>query len=480
MEVTKERAINDTSSVEVYFDALNSENKELKMYYSRGTQTIISCLQIQESKTFQISDSQSEIVERLQNHQRATKFKHILDGKCSDPISPFTMLKSFAGILLGILFTSTITLLPQHDVIDEPKYWYESMSVLAFGFPAAACGYIAFSFFYLLNFEISKPWKMTLYLFVTGMSTAVICVSACYLVWSKYLEYPYPMPLQGYLIGNVIWSAMIITSWFLFPADWRRNITIRTRMKYCILLAYVVSLIEISYKIYAELFIIVPKKYQWTIAIILFFARDANDWICSKIIRKISGFDDISSKMIAIHFASARHALFISLVIGRIASTETSYFLLGTDFLANVYLCLRIIILNCESSERHNKKRMETILALIINETVEFLVPIAYCITITMAYYGPSGQVIGNIKNSYWQYSAINNMENTLQWLAIFFVVDLMSLFISVLLLLVLCKINLINIYFQLLKEAWLILALHQSYLLEEVSSFLINSKTTV
>ena len=90
-----------------------------------------------------------------------------------------------------------------------------------------------------------------------------------------------------------------------------------------------------------------------------------------------------------------------------------------------------------------------------------------------IAYYGPSGEVIGNIRNSYWQYSAINNMENTIKWLSIFFVVDFMSVIVSVFLLRAICKINLVKIYFQLQKETWHILALHQAYLLEEVCYFL-------
>ena len=139
------------------------------------------------------------------------------------------------------------------------------------------------------------------------------------------------------------------------------------------------------------------------------------------------------------------------------------------DFIANVYLCFRIIYLENKITEDQQREKRETIQTLIVNETVESLMPIAYGIIITMAYYGPSGQVIGNIKNGYWHYSPINNMENTIQWLSIFFLVDFMSVVVSVLLLLAFCKINLVKIYFQLQKETWHILALHQAYLLQEV-----------
>ena len=468
-DADKKGNISDVFEVTLYLKEVHQKNNGVRVCCSRGTQTVTSSFKAMESKATQENEEFDEKFECPEDHQRSTKFKIILDGKCDDHISPTIMLKSFAGVLLGIAFTSTVTLLPQHDVIEQPEYWYESIITLAIGFPAASSGYIAYSYIYILNMKFSEPWKMTLSIFFVGMFTAVILAGICYLVWSKYLMYSYPIPFQGYLIGNVTWSAMILSSWYSFPSHWRNNVTIKHRLQYCILMAYVASFIEISYKLYAELFIFVPQNYQWSIAIILLLAREVNNWVFSKIVRKISGFDDISSDMIATHFASARHALFISLVIGRLATNETSYFLLGIDFLANVYLCIRVIILSGKLAEKHKKKKMETILALVINETVEFLVPIAYCITITMAYYGPSGQVIGNIKNSYWQYSAINNMENTLQWLAIFFLVDFMSFVVSVTLLLVICKINLIKIYFQLQKEAWHILALHQAYLLEEV-----------
>ena len=395
-----------------------------------------------------------------------------MDSKCEDTISGITIFYSFAGILLGLLFTSTVTLLPQHNVIEHPEYWYESIITPATGFPAAAAGYIAYNYFYCLNMSVEKPWRMILSIFLAGMLTSALLNCISYAVWSKYLLYPYPMPFQGYLVGNVSWSAMIVTSWFMCPLKWRENILVRKRLRYCILLFYVMSFIEISYKIFAELFVWIPKKYQWSLAILLLLARETNAWVLTKIIHKISGFDDISTDIIATHFAAARHALFIALVIGSLATNETSYFLLGTDFIANVYLCFRIIYLNNKMTVKHKIEKMETIQTLIVNETVESLMPIAYCIAITMAYYGPSGEVIGNIRNGYWQYSAINNMENTIQWLSIFFVVDFMSVIVAVFLLRGICKINLVKIYFQLQKETWHILALHQAYLLEEVCYF--------
>ena len=58
---------------------------------------------------------------------RSGRFEQILQNKCKDSISPVLTAYSFAGVFFGLLFTSTITLWPQHNVIKNPKYWYESV-----------------------------------------------------------------------------------------------------------------------------------------------------------------------------------------------------------------------------------------------------------------------------------------------------------------------------------------------------------------
>ena len=92
-EVLKDEEISGTLSVAFYVNPLEYENKEMKMYCSRGTQTMVSSFQARESKSSQICKDHDESVVRLQNHQRSEKFKVILDGKCNNQISPMIVLK---------------------------------------------------------------------------------------------------------------------------------------------------------------------------------------------------------------------------------------------------------------------------------------------------------------------------------------------------------------------------------------------------
>ena len=218
------------------------ECNEEKKCFSRGTQTNISCfLKMKPMST--ITELSAEDLAQEKRYQRSEKFKHILNSKCEDKISVIIIWYSFAGIILGIIFTSTVTLLPQHNVIENPEYWYESIVAPATGFPAAAAGYISYNYFYCLNMSVEKPWRMVLSIFLVGMLTSVVLSCISYLVWSRYLLYPYPMPFQGYVVANVSWSAMLVTSWFMFPLKWRQNMGTRKRLRYCILLFYVMSFI---------------------------------------------------------------------------------------------------------------------------------------------------------------------------------------------------------------------------------------------
>ena len=96
--------------------------------------------------------------------------------------------------------------------------------------------------------------------------------------------------------------------------------------------------------------------------------------------------------------------------------------------------------------------------------------PIAYSICLWMAYFGPNAEIIGNVKNSYWQYSAIKNIDVTLVWIAIMFLVDFGSTVISIVLLRWFCKMNILTMYLQVQKQMWYILAIQQGYLVSEVS----------
>ena len=98
---------------------------------------------------------------------------------------------------------------------------------------------------------------------------------------------------------------------------------------------------------------------------------------------------------------------------------------------------------------------------LLLNERLEAVIPIGYCLCYLMAYYGPNVVILATLTES--------NVEKTLRTMGMLFCIDISSILISGIVLWLICKINLFKYYLHSQKELWLIMASHEAYLLYEV-----------
>ena len=114
--------------------------------------------------------------------------------------------------------------------------------------------------------------------------------------------------------------------------------------------------------------------------------------------------------------------------------------------------------------EREHEKRFmemkEDTLCLFAIETVEFVVPLVYFITFLMAFYGPNGDIIGNIRNSDWQYKEVEDVLSFIENLIMMFLVDFTSFIISGLVLWKFSATNLLEEGYKMLKMYWLIMSI--------------------
>ena len=115
---------------------------------------------------------------------------------------------------------------------------------------------------------------------------------------------------------------------------------------------------------------------------------------------------------------------------------------------------MRIIQLWNRNGNRDNtEKQTELLQLLVINEMVEFWSPVCYLLCFITAYLGPNAELIGDVRNGYWQFKSITDVERTITYVSSFLFIDLVSLIISIILLWKLCRINLYKVYGALLKE---------------------------
>ena len=388
----------------------------------------------------------------------------------------FLLFGILGGTTLGLFCTSTITLLPCHNVINEPHYWYEFLIHVVFGYLPLFAAESILKVSSWMNTECVKTMINFLILYFVGVAFSTISISAIYGGWSYICEYPYPMPFQGILLASEILAITYILLWFQFPKYLRRDKCFRKRMKYAFHALLFSGAIPLQYQVIVILFGKVPLQYQWAISLVLPMLREINLAISLKMTQSASETKAWPVVCSVTHYMSARHVLFITIIIGNVATHEASLCILAIDFIINMYLCLKLVYLRRNKPEQL-QDQIILIQGLVLNEHVEFVMPIAYLCCFVAAYYGPNGELIGNIKYGNWRFKAVTEVDLFYRNITELFLIDLSSAIICTIILWMACKINLLRAYYQLLKDHWQEMAVQTAFLLEFVSTFMTYHK---
>ena len=149
-----------------------------------------------------------------------------------------------------------------------------------------------------------------------------------------------------------------------------------------------------------------------------------------------------------------------------------------SDFLFNIYNCITIV----RSQKRSPSaiiNQMDLLQDLAIAELAEFQSPLSTTIVFAIAFYSPAGSVIGNIRNSLWEFEAVEDINDALTNMAVFFFVDLVSTIATYVVLRIYCKTNFLKIVAEIQREFFGIFILHLAFLTlgVRIISTLINLK---
>ena len=76
-----------------------------------------------------------------------------------------------------------------------------------------------------------------------------------------------------------------------------------------------------------------------------------------------------------------------------------------------------------------------------------------------MAYYGPNGHLLGNVKNRNWHFTAVDDASSTFTVMFLLFSTDLISLVLNSTIVWTCCKIDLLKEFCAVLQKYWYIMA---------------------
>ena len=353
------------------------------------------------------------------------------------------------SILASAASTILYTFIPVHNIILFPEYWFELPLQIMFTLLPLWSMYIIFRCSYYMNIHFIKNYSRFLLMWVVvGLTTLTVFVLS-YVVWVYMLEYQYPVPLIGYLVFiNMIISALVVL-WYLFPKGWRKNKIFRKRLKIFTIATIYEQFCTIEYGIVTTVLIEIPTDYQWIPALFLPLIREINIWIITKLLSSVPDGDISCVRMTLGHSMFTGHSLFLACTVGSIATFHSTAIIIGSDFLINIGSCIKMVYFRKYKKEdpKSEEKVIEMLQELTISEMVEVMVPFCYLLCFISAYYGPNANLIGDVGNNYWQYSKVEDVQHTTQYICVFLLIDIISLVLCGYILWAVCGINIYKAY---------------------------------
>ena len=344
-----------------------------------------------------------------------------------------------------------LTLIPVHDVINYPGFWYESPLQMFIWTIWAGFAYPYIAGF-LMNIDYIHGARCYLTSVAFSVGTYYLVFFIYFFVWTHVLHINFPMPFHAYIAVYCTCMACITVVYFSFPLNWRTNGRLRRRLIFLVVYFLYNLLVLIQYNFAAKLLINYQHGFQPVAALSYIFIRELNAWATRKLICGMASGDETGAQAFGSLVVGIRYTMQVCYTLGTIATMETEIFLVGFDFAWNIYVCLNIIWVNKrrpEDVEQQNCLLQE----LAIAELTEFVSPLSFSIAFILAYYGPNGHLIGNIMAAIWHYEAIEDAPGYLKTVLMFFLVDFGSTVVSLVLLWFICKINFLKVLVAVQKE---------------------------
>ena len=307
-------------------------------------------------------------------------------------------------------------LLPTHDVIRYPEYWYEVMYVWIFAVAPLGALWSVFQCNNIMQYpDIATP-KIWIQLVLIIWFVTMVFYLGQYMVWTWYFGYHQPLPQNGGLFTLFVPAILAIFLWWYFPTDLRNDLIFRKRIKYYICYVIWTDIIVImTLQFCMSTMEFLPSGYLWIVGIEFSVMKEFNDYILDKLVRKAAGSDDSFARgVVSLQLV----VLTTSTIVQFISSEEDQNITiccLAADFAMNSFLTLKIIreerrVADDQDEERSHKMMEQMITTLIINEVMELLIPLLFMVSYTIAYYGPNAKNLGNFGIDYWQYEPIEDI----------------------------------------------------------------------
>ena len=451
----KKRVTFATDSVSVLEIPSNANNESMMQRHGTGYKNSLpNKLEYGISENASSSDFSLEyekcVFEEF-GRKRLERFNSILFNDASPVSWKKLFLYVFGVIIVSFLSTVPLTLVPAHNLVLNPKYWYEILFHVTF---SVILGSIVNSFMasHFLNIRQTKKISNIVRMCLIEHLACLSFLIATHYIWTHILTFQYPIPFLGIIVTYSFVMIYCLIIWLHFPESWRLDSEFKKRMKSYALFWHIHLTVCAIYIIIADILRQYPNQYQPIIALSLVITREVLLLFGCKLVKITATGDENGAYIILKYVVCVNHIIILCTVIGSYITRTTIWVLICLDFGMNIFLCLKVV---------WHKKRNPSMITNQINalqdlaicELVEFMAALSFILVFSVAYFGPNANLFGNISNSYWNYVAIEDIALTLGNMTLFFLVDFSSIIVSALILWYFCNINLMKVLMVFLEE---------------------------
>ena len=119
-----------------------------------------------------------------------------------------------SGPIFALLAGSFLCLVPIHNVMEQPQYWYEDQFCRAMALVPLMISKNLLRAEYWSNFTFKNKWVSFLILAVVGITTYTGIIIGYYILWVEYQGLSLPLPMNLQLAGSIASIMINITLFF--------------------------------------------------------------------------------------------------------------------------------------------------------------------------------------------------------------------------------------------------------------------------
>ena len=432
---------------------LKHVKKEFKDYIKLGMEDTISVINIPEF--FPQKESEDEF---KTGSKKETKI-------VSNSVSYWSFLYILVILVVCLLATSVVTLIPRHNTIFYPEYWYEPMVlfILTAGLRFSLATIAEFYIFTKVEELLSVKTFLKVFLGYSLSFALPYCIS--YTIWTVYFEQNHPLPFNG-LCGFSVNLASIAAVWYLFPPAIRARAEIKEKIPFMILfrLVWLVSPF-VSYGLIIAIAIL--SHMDWVSAFLIPIVRSSKTWIAYKITSKITGATNEAANLFVSLSIAWDFGIFKAIKLFNV-SQFTVYCILFVELILHMRTCYQIIKLSRKVNEETttamkeniDQEKRTTFFDLLITELIDAMIPLVYGIGYAMAYFGPNAHLMRNVGSDWFGGKIMTDLQNFYIFMLELLTIDLISAILTVASLYHFCNLHVLQEISKLLKKYWWLMML--------------------